>query len=101
MISSTLAIVTMSLVAFWGLKIMLWGNLVVFLPGIGREVPRTFWTWTPLEVVLSGVASVSFSSAIILEVDGWTLAAPFMVSSLSWFAYMIRRVWRTSKPRRS
>jgi hypothetical protein len=100
MVVSAAAIVALAAVVFGALKFLFWINSVVFLGLMERQLPRAYWRWTPAELVLSALASICFSAAMILRIDGWLLAAPFGLTSLSWLAYMARRVWLMSQPRR-
>jgi hypothetical protein len=95
------AIIALSAVGFAAMKFLFWINSVIFLGLMGRDVPRIYWKWTPLEAMLSAVASTCFSAAIVLRIDGGLLAVPFMVASLSWLAYMLHRVWLISQPRQN
>jgi hypothetical protein len=96
--SSLFVIVALSTLMFGAMKFTFWANAVIFLSLMKRDIPRIFWTWTPVEAVLSAVASISFCAAIILR-EGPILAAPFGIAALSWLAYMTRRVWVISRPR--
>jgi hypothetical protein len=94
-------IIALSAVGFAAMKFLFWINSVIFLGLMNRDVPRTYWKWMPVEAMLSAVASTCFSAAIILRIDGGLLAIPFMVASLSWLAYMVRRVLLISRPRQN
>ena len=101
---SALAILAMSAAIFGGLKFLFWINSAIFLGLMNRSLPREYWRWTPVEVVLSTVASISFSAAFILrpeadETARWFLPAIFCISALVWLAYMARRVWLISEPK--
>ena len=99
MVAPIIGIIALSAVVFGALKFLFWINSVIFLGFMERQLPRTYWRWTPAELVLSAMASICFSAAVILRIDGWLLAAPFGLVSLSWLAYMARRVWLLSQPR--
>ena len=100
MVVSAVAIIVLSAVVFGSLKILLWINSVIFLSLMQRTVPQTYWSWTPAEVVLAAVASVSFAAEMILRTGLPVLPIIFGASSLAWLAYMARRVWLISEPRR-
>jgi hypothetical protein len=98
MFVSAVAIIALGALVFGALKFLFWINSVVCLGLMERQLPRAYWRWTPAELMLSAVASICFSAAIILRIGGWLLPALFGVTSLSWLAYMTRRVWRLSEP---
>ena len=99
MVAPIIGIIALSAMVFGAMKFLFWINSVIFLGLMERQLPRAYWRWTPAELVLSSVASICFSAAVILRIDGWSLAAPFGVASLIWLAYMARRVWSLSQPR--
>lgn len=100
MFPSVVGLIALSSAVFAAMKFIFWTNAVIFLPPMGRRLPRTYWAFTPIEVALSAVASVTFSAAIIFRIDGWLLSGPFVISALAWLAYMSRRVWLMSVPKR-
>jgi hypothetical protein len=62
MVVSALAMVALSAAIFATLKFLFWINAVICLGLMDRNVPRTYWTWTPIEVLLSVVASICSSA---------------------------------------
>ena len=105
MVHSALAILALSAAIFAAFKFLFWINAVIFLRLMDRDLSRTYWRWTPVEVGLSAVASISCSAALVLrpeanEAARWLLPAVFGISVLTWLAYMARRVWLISEPKR-
>jgi len=99
-----LAILALSVAIFGAIKFLFWINADIFLDLLDRNIPRGYWQWTPVEAILSAVASISCSAAFVLRPEAdesarWLLPAIFCVSALAWLAYMARWVWLISEPK--
>jgi len=95
----SIKLVALSAVIFVAFKFLFWTNATIFLGVMGRVVPQSYWRWPIPEIVLSGVASVSFAAEMVLRTQAVLLPFTFMASALAWLAYMSRRVWLNSRPR--
>lgn len=98
---SFVTIICISTIMFFGLKLILFSNAAIFLPLVGRGLPRPFFLWTRIEAVLSALASLSFVSQIVLQTQSGLLAIIFIASGLAWLGYMAHRLWKTAPPNKA
>jgi len=93
------AFVILSVLIFFGYKFTFWANAFILLSAMQRNIKREFWKFSPVELITSSIASISFSHAILFNEDRFFVPIIFTLSSLTYLFYIINRVWRLSMKR--
>ena len=97
--NSLAILVGVVVLVFFALKFTFWANALILLSLMQRRIRKEFWKFSAIEVAIALISSVSFSYGIIINDYRLLTAIIFIVSTLGYLAYMIRRVWRLSEKR--